>query len=115
MSNRMPFGKIRGVLLADLPDNYICWLSDLDDLREPLRSGVAQEMRARFGSVAAPGPEVSPAVHLMAQELISAGLRILTKRHHPDLGGETRTMQVVNGAAEWLRGQLRRSGAEEGR
>lgn len=45
----MPFGKFKGILLADLPDGYLEWLVGLGDLREPLSSAVADEYRDQFG------------------------------------------------------------------
>jgi hypothetical protein len=34
---------------------------------------------------------------------ITAGYRVLAHRHHPDKGGESRDMQRLNEAVEWLR------------
>jgi Putative quorum-sensing-regulated virulence factor len=98
----MPFGKFRGVFLADLPDEYLHWLYALDGLREPLHSAVDREWRIRFAEVqpAAPLPaDVRP----MVDEIITGGYRVLASRHHPDRGGETKTMQMINEAAAWLR------------
>jgi hypothetical protein len=103
---RVPFGKFRGVGLADVPDDYLRWLHTLDDLREPLRSAVAKEYALRF-EVAAGLPSLSPEIRLMAQELVSAGYRALARLHHPDSGGFTQVMQQVNLAAEWLRAAVR--------
>jgi hypothetical protein len=102
----MPFGCYRGVGLADLPDDYVNWLHGLDNLREPLRSAIEREWRARFEPEPA-HPTITPEIRVMAGELITAGYRALTKLHHPDHGGETRTQQLVNAAAEWLRAQTR--------
>lgn len=44
---RMPFGKFKGLELADLPDEYLDWLMGLVDLRDPLRMGVEQEAQRR--------------------------------------------------------------------
>lgn len=103
----MPFGKFRGVLVADLPDDYLAWLRSLE-LREPLRSAVATEWRARQttpGAVTPLRPEVLP----MAEEIVSAGYRKLAQVYHPDHGGEGQTMTLLNlaveGLREWLRGQ----------
>jgi hypothetical protein len=44
----MPFGKHKGVLLADLPDGYLDWLgAKLNEWREPLRSSLAAEIARR--------------------------------------------------------------------
>lgn len=42
-----------------------------------------------------------------ASEIITQGYRVLSRRHHPDVGGETETMKAVNQAAEDLRKALR--------
>ena len=39
----MPFGKFAGVALTELPDQYVAWLLNLPDLREPLRQFVIEE------------------------------------------------------------------------
>ena len=42
----------------------------------------------------------------LAAELVATGRRVLAKKHHPDAGGDTATMQTVNAVALWLRGQV---------
>jgi hypothetical protein len=102
----MTFGRFKGVELVDLPDDYIGRLHGLGDLREPLRSAIEREWRARFEPEPA-NPTITPEVQVMAQEIVTAGYRALAKLHHPDHGGETQTMQLVNAAAEWLRARTR--------
>jgi hypothetical protein len=43
----MPFGKYRGLPLAHIPSEYLTWLSGFDDLRDPLKVAVAEELPAR--------------------------------------------------------------------
>lgn len=106
---KMPFGRFKGVELADLPDEYLAWLRGLDDLREPLRSFIEAEWATRTAVPTSVEP-LDPDVHAMVEELITAGFRAVAQRHHPDhAGGETKTMQLVNAAAGWLRRQARRS------
>jgi hypothetical protein len=103
----MPFGRYRGWPLDELPDDYLSWVFSLDDLREPLRSAVEREWRARFGySTTALVPLPRDAVPV-ADELVTAGYRALTRQHHPDAGGDHRTMTLVNTAVAWLRRQVR--------
>jgi hypothetical protein len=101
----MRFGKFKGWPIEDLPDDYLRWLRGLEDLREPLRSAVHAEWAARQGhsGLAPLAVDVRP----VAEELVTAGLRQLTQRHHPDCGGSTQVMQQVNQAAEWLRAAVR--------
>lgn len=42
----LPFGKYKGTLVSALPDDYLQWLSTRE-LRDPLRSVVTRELRAR--------------------------------------------------------------------
>ena len=109
MSIRMPFGKFKGVFIHDLPFDYLVWLHSLDDLRDPLRSAIENEFRARTEPVNG-GKPLDPDVRAMVEELVSAGYRKLAQGHHPDHGGETRTMQLVNAAAAWLRAAVRGAG-----
>jgi hypothetical protein len=44
----VPFGKFRGTPLAQIPDDYLLWLSTLDDLRNPLLRDVLHEMARRM-------------------------------------------------------------------
>jgi putative quorum-sensing-regulated virulence factor len=99
---RMPFGRYRGELVTDIPDGYLEWLRSLDDLREPLREAVELEWEAR--SVAA---EMPATVRAAGNAIVAVGYRTLATRHHPDHAGDTVLMQNLNGAAAWLRRQLR--------
>jgi hypothetical protein len=101
---RLPFGKFRGMLLTDVPDDYLAWLHALPDLREPLRGAVHEEFwrrsRDRLRLRAAPAPDT-------VDELVGAGLRSLARRHHPDVGGDAERMKDLNHAADWVRAQVR--------
>ena len=41
-------------------------------------------------------------------EVIEAAYRALARKHHPDVGGDTRTMQAINEAYDQIRAQVRR-------
>lgn len=43
----MPFGKHKGKLLADLDDDYLTWLHNEAELREPLATKVREEVDRR--------------------------------------------------------------------
>ena len=112
MTDRMPFGRYRGLQLSDVTTDYLAWLLTRA-LREPLRCAVAHELeRRRHGR----GPRqeqahTPPRGRLpdagIVEALIRAGLRALAKRHHPDAGGRHEDMIRVNAAAEWLQAQTR--------
>lgn len=44
----MPFGQHRGEPLDQLPNDYLLWLSTLNDLRQPLLGHVLKEMGRRL-------------------------------------------------------------------
>ncbi len=106
----MPFGKFRGIAIADLPQWYLSWLNDLPDLRDPLLSAVQAEMERREQD---PEPaaraDVCPDVEA-AEAIIKAGAKSLARRYHPDAGsdGDHEKMVGINLAAEWLRRRLLR-------
>jgi curved DNA-binding protein CbpA len=39
----------------------------------------------------------------MVEEIITAGFRALARRYHPDVGGDTATMQRLNAAYDRIR------------
>src|SRR5262245_60469889 len=97
---KMPFGKFRGVPIEDLDDDYLRWLDQLDDLREPLRSAVTEECVRR---------NCTKKVHMnlsMVQESIEAGRRTLAKKFHPDSGGSTEKMQMLNSTCDFLKSRM---------
>ena len=104
----MPFVRYRGRRLGEVPDDYLGWLFSLDDLREPLRSAVDREWRRHVQSE----PSTTLATLVLdavpiADELVTAGYPTLTRRHHPDAGGDPRAKVLVNTAASWLREAVR--------
>jgi len=106
----MPFGKYRGWDLRDLPEDYLDWLEGLPDLRNPLARAVCCEVsRRQQEQEPHEALQRQPDAGTMAAagELVAAGYRELAKRNHPDVGGDTATMQAVNAAAAWLRAHLR--------
>lgn len=106
---RMPWGKFRGRRLADIESGYLCWCLDhADSLQPDLEFAIRAELRSRFGAPASSSPPPvarrSPCPDpALAADLLSAGLRVLAKRHHPDVGGDTAVMQKINAVAEWLK------------
>lgn len=114
MSRSIPFGRYRGCPLEDLPDDYLQWLLTIE-LRTPLREAVREEA-ARRGRHADAGRDrhTGPAHTRRAvpdvttvDELVSAGLRALARKYHPDAGGSHEQMIAVTFAADWLIAQVR--------
>jgi hypothetical protein len=55
-------------------------------------------------------PELSPRCRERAAEIITVGLRVLARKHHPDLkGGSKEAMQEVLAAVDWLRKKIEES------
>ena len=108
----MPFGRYRGVSLADIPTDYLQWLVSLADLRRPLRANIRDELHRRE---AESWDRHGPALHRpcpspqLAEELIGIGLRSLTTRRHPDTAtGSHEAMIELTSKADWLRAVVRR-------
>jgi hypothetical protein len=102
----MPFGRYRGRLLSELPDDYLGWLATLDDLRKPLARAVAQEVRRRQDWAAESAPRITAPAPRLALEIVNVGFRRLAIQLHPDAGGDHTDMQELNAAVEWLRARL---------
>src|SRR4051812_29315060 len=100
---RMPFGKYRGVSVAELPFNYIEWLTTIE-LLEPLRAKVKQEYDKRLRERS---QWEGPIDMKVVDDIISAGVRALARIHHPDVGGDHAQMVAINSAADWLRERSR--------
>ena len=109
----MPFGKHKGMPLEELPDDYLVWLSDRDNLYPPLRAAVDRECDMRWGGTwqqqqQAPPPPIEPKMSaaftgqegVLFAELLRAGFRALALKYHPDQGGDTEAMRQLNALQE---------------
>lgn|SRR5262249_46196500 len=97
----MPFGKFRGQTLDTLGDDYLSWLAALPDLRNPLKRGVQNELRRRERLRARSVARIDSDI---ANKIITSGVRVLAKIHHPDaIGGDHSMMQRINVCACALR------------
>lgn len=104
----MPFGKHRGERISDLPLDYLLWLRDNIDLREPLRTVVAFELRQRLAPPPPPHSffpslSVPPALRPMVERIRQAGFRALSLKLHPDQGGTNEEMRRLLEADKVLR------------
>jgi hypothetical protein len=105
----MPWGKFRGIPLTEIESGYLCFvLEKCENVRVDLIDAINDELRSRFGTPPPPSPPASPwrkpcPDPVMAARLVAAGLHALAKQHHPDVGGDTATMQKLNLVAEWLK------------
>ncbi len=119
----LTFGSHKGKRLSAVDTSYLRWmLSKLDAMTGAERAAVTIELmsreeqsRNRHGySGYTPPPSTPPPAKLPAGvtpdvvlQIISAGRQQLAKRMHPDAGGDTRKMQIVNMAADYLEATAR--------
>ena len=105
----LPFGKYKGVPLEDVPSEYLRWLLKID-LYPRTRGLVEDELAARRNGAHGPSLRlcpVNPGEVPIARQVVEAGHRSLARVHHPDRGGRTEDMQLVNAIAGRLLEVLR--------
>jgi Putative quorum-sensing-regulated virulence factor len=105
----LPFGKYRGLDVTDAPTQYLQWLADQDWLRNSLRSAIEDELERRAGMGSRSGPPVKINTKI-ADSIIRAGVRAMSKTHHPDLGGDHELMVRINTTADTLRAMIAECG-----
>jgi hypothetical protein len=100
----MPFGKYRGIEVDALPEQYLTWLWENCDLREPLYSAVQEALglEEEEDETPASGYTLPAEVRAMAKEIVTTGYRQLALKMHPDKGGRHAEMVRLNRAKEWL-------------
>jgi hypothetical protein len=107
----MPWGKHRNRPIDEIESSYLAWaLENAARLDATLRTAIRLELARRFS----PPPSPPSSNHWraacpdarLATDIVALGFKQLAKRLHPDVGGNTRTMQVLNAAAEWLKAQV---------
>ena len=107
---KMPFGKYRGQQVENLPDSYLEWLHELDDLRGRLRRAVDSEWHFRRETKSpdqhVPACDLDSADRALLAELVRAGYRALALKYHPDTGGNAETMLRLNRLVVVLRESL---------
>lgn len=96
----LPFGKYKGLNIADAPTAYLEWLAGWEPLREPLKGRVVEELKKRERTESKISADIDTE---MAHRIISSGVRQLAKIFHPDAGGDCEAMKKVNTTADRLR------------
>jgi hypothetical protein len=100
---RLWFGKYKGSQLENLPDDYLDWLSTVDLRNQRLHLAVEEERQRRLFFQENRGRVNAKLI----DELVSAGVRSLARKYHPDHGGSNERMQLVNICAAWIKAQAR--------
>ena len=89
---KLPFGKYRGLDVGDLPTAYLRWLTTIE-LEYPLSAEVADEVLARQRARKSASRRQTA---LVPPSVADRWRRKMATLFHPDHGGRTRDMQVVN-------------------
>jgi hypothetical protein len=103
MAMRMPFGKYKGMLLRDIPSDYLVWvLGNVTRLNYYLRFEIETLLQSRDYQAQADedhhGCELST-----ADSVIREWWRGLVRDYHPDRGGSVEVMQALNEAHSRLK------------
>jgi hypothetical protein len=99
---KKPFGKHYGEDLREIPIQYLEWIRENIDLREPLLSAIDAELERRDGNI--PSTSIPPALRPTAKEIITTGYRMLALKLHPDRGGAHDGMVRLTDARKALEG-----------
>lgn len=90
------FGKYSGCDIRDVPTDYLEWV--IENTQKTV-DACKEELERRY--------LIEEADQSWTERVITAGYRELSKRHHPDAGGDTADMQKLNAAVEFLREVVR--------
>lgn len=103
---KMPFGQYKGTELSDLPESYFLWLLDIVDskINPGLYKAVQIDFMRRFPSTFS--AEVPHHLRDKCREIIVAGFRSLSKKYHPDMGGNTEDMRLLLESHSFLKGYV---------
>ena len=108
---RMTFGKYDDCLVIELPTPYLRFLLTITIHKRDLRDAVKAELDAR--ELKSKQQSKEPAkddrvtfesdTQIMISDIVDTGYRKLALELHPDHGGDTRGMQLLNAAVKRLR------------
>lgn len=113
MTVRVPFGKHRGALLTNLPEDYLMWLcnpSGPDEnfvKRNKLFFDLAHKewnRRLKGDPIAPKGKELTDSMRKFLPDLVDAGCKVMAQRHHPDKGGSEEDMKNLLALRAYLKG-----------
>lgn len=96
ISTRMPFGKFRGRPVNDLPVDYVAWVRENIELREPLKTAIETRYR-----------ELTQVVIPRGAVDLNALRRRFAAKYHPDRPkGSRDAMSAVNDVFDCLREEM---------
>ena len=88
----LSFGKHAGKDITMVPTDYLDWLKESNE--KTLRAIQAELDRRE---------QMASANSSWMEQVVTAGLKNLAMKHHPDKGGKVTDMQEINAAAELLK------------
>ncbi|MGH7472318.1 MAG: putative quorum-sensing-regulated virulence factor [Candidatus Methylomirabilales bacterium] len=91
---KLGFGKYADLDLTKVPEDYLQWL--INSSRHKIAQYEAEIHRRELAE---------DADATLIERIIKTGYRELSKKMHPDVGGNTAQMQELNAAFEALRGK----------
>jgi hypothetical protein len=100
---KMPWGKHRGMDLADVPEDYLRWALEHAEVMGPV---LREAIRQRLGlpTESASNNQIVATV----RDCLKVIYRELSLRYHPDRGGSHAAMIAVNHMHERLQEELSR-------
>lgn len=117
------FGKFAGEEVSSLPESYLTWIVYSMDQDSGHKMAIAAEaltelvkrIEKKLSEFSAPSDkphfQQSRRQHVdieVLQEIVSAGRKSLSMKHHPDRGGCLEKMQDINTNADYLEAEIRR-------
>lgn len=80
----MPFGKYKGTPINEIPSNYLIYAIEQFDLPDELDLSIRMEIIDRIDYR-----------EFLVSHRVKSTYLLLAKKYHPDKGGSTKEMQVV--------------------
>lgn len=95
----LKFGKYAGMDLADVPLDYLEWMANK-----------AEEDKRTYSGEIDRRAQMLQASKTVIERIIIEGHRALSKKYHPDAGGNDKQMADLNASKEWLIELLKEKG-----
>jgi hypothetical protein len=93
---KMRFGKYADSDIEKVPEDYLLWLlTTQNELKERIETELARRAALAEADLS------------WMERIVKAGFRELSKRHHPDLGGDVADMKEINAAYAALRHKVK--------
>jgi uncharacterized protein (DUF3820 family) len=106
----MPWGKYRGQLISEVPSGYLAFVVEGSNANPELKVVCKQVLAARFGGVSEPQPanrlwqrgyKPPPDSSGVCREKLKRWYRRASLLAHPDRGGSTELMKLINELTEY--------------